>query len=82
MPAPSADRPDKQQSDVWVRDLTTQTTTLVSRAGGVDGAQGNANSHDGLLTADGRLVVFRSYATNLTPDARVGVFARELGAAP
>ena len=65
---------------MWVRDLTTQTTTLVSRASGVDGAQGNACSLDGLLTADGRQVVFFSTATNLTPDARDGLFARELGA--
>jgi len=82
VPAPSADRPDKRQSDVWVRDLTTQTTTLVSRAAGVDGPQGNDSSYEGRLTADGRLVMFRSFATNLTPDSRVGMFARELGSTP
>ena len=79
-------RPCCQQADVWVRDLTTQTTTLASRASGEDGAQGNASSAEGLLTADGRMVVFRSIATNLTPDpapsSRGGLFARELGVPP
>jgi hypothetical protein len=55
-------------TDVYVRDLQTNTTTLVSRAGGVSGAKGNGNSGAPAISADGRFVAFTSDATNLSPD--------------
>jgi Tol biopolymer transport system component len=65
--------------DVFIRDLGAQTTTLVSRASGPDGAKGNANSGDVSISADGLLLLFTSNATNLTPgDQHGGVFLREL----
>ena len=78
--APSPDRPDKQQTDVWVRDLTIQTTTLVVEPAAWTAHRETPSRSHGLLTADGRQVVFFSAATNLTPEARHGLFARELGA--
>ncbi len=51
--------------DIFVRDRLTNTTTRVSVAS--DGTQGNGNSHDPILSADGRYVAFFSYATNLVP---------------
>jgi Tol biopolymer transport system component len=55
-------------TDVYVRDLQTNTTTLVSRAGGVSGAKGNGNSGAPAISADGRFVAFTSDAMNLSPD--------------
>jgi Tol biopolymer transport system component len=69
--------------DVFVRDLATNTTTLVSRASGVSGAKGNGGSSRPAVTDDG-FVVFQSLATNLSPsdgDAIMDVFARDLGSA-
>ena len=57
-------------SDVYVRDLVANTTTLASRASGVSGAKGNAGSFydlDHNLSADGRYVSYISNATNLDP---------------
>ena len=53
--------------DIYVRDLQTNTTTLVSRASGVAGAKGNEASLDPSISSDGRFVAFWSYATNLDP---------------
>jgi Tol biopolymer transport system component len=54
--------------DVYVRDVVTGVTTLVSRADGRGGAKGNTESPDGgSLSADGRYVAFSSYASNLDP---------------
>jgi Tol biopolymer transport system component len=67
--------------DVYVRDLQTNTTTLVSRQSAVEGgAVGNAFSSGGSISADGRFVAFTSRATNLTEDAGTGldVFVRDL----
>lgn len=67
------------RTKVFVRHIAGQTTTLVDRASGPDGAIGDAWSEDGRLSADGRRVAFLSRATNLTPDdAHAGVFLREL----
>ena len=53
-------------SDVFVRDLQTGTTTLVSiNRNGTGG--GNANSFHLAITPDGRYIVFASSATDLTP---------------
>jgi Ca2+-binding RTX toxin-like protein len=51
--------------DIFVRDLSTNTTTLAS----VDSAgnQGNDASVNASISADGRFVAFRSFATNLVP---------------
>jgi hypothetical protein len=54
--------------DVYVRDLQTGTTTLVSRAAGAGGAKGNGRSLAAAISADGRFVVFESQAMNLSPD--------------
>jgi Tol biopolymer transport system component len=69
--------------DVYVRDLQTSTTTLVSRASGPTGAKGDNNSWRPAISADGRFVAFRSGATNLSPDdgdATEDVFVRDLQA--
>ncbi len=66
--------------DVFFRDLTTGRTRLVSRSSG--DKQGNNASSSGMLSADGRHVVFRSFATNLVPgdtNGAMDVFVRDLG---
>ncbi|MEN6545889.1 MAG: Ig-like domain-containing protein [Armatimonadia bacterium] len=49
--------------DVYVRDITTNTTTLVSVA--TDGTHGNSASAFPAISADGRYVAFQSGASNL-----------------
>jgi Tol biopolymer transport system component len=51
------------EGDIFVRDRQTDTTERVS----IDsaGAEGNDNSFDPSISADGRYVAFRSYASNL-----------------
>ena len=49
--------------DIFVKDLETGSVRRVNTDAG--GGQGNAASADGHLSADGRLVVFSSSATNL-----------------
>jgi len=53
-------------ADVYLRDRTGATTTLVS---GTTTAAGNAASDRGMVSADGSTVVFQSKATNLTASA-------------
>ena len=67
--------------DIFVRDIVANTTTLVSRAGGVGGAAGNGWSDEPAISADGGVIAFRSMATNLsladaTPDG--DQYVREL----
>jgi Ca2+-binding RTX toxin-like protein len=50
-------------TDIFVRDLQTNTTTRVSAAG--DGSQGDALSSQSSISADGRYVVFFSLSSNL-----------------
>jgi Tol biopolymer transport system component len=67
--------------DVFVRDVASQTTTLISRASGDDGAKGNHRSLRPAISADGRFVAFDSGASNLTaddPGKQADVFVREL----
>jgi len=57
-------------SQIYVRDLQAQTTTLVSidSAGTSDGSggyPGYGSSQNPVISADGRFVLFESYATNL-----------------
>ncbi len=65
-------------SDIFVRDLTHGTTAVVSVANG--GAQGNDGSGGPAISADGRIVVFGSSATNLVPgeDATAVLFVRDV----
>ena len=67
--------------DVYVRDLSANTTTLVSRAAGAAGAKANGASGAPSISPDGRWVSFESDATNLHPadsDATTDVFVRDL----
>jgi Tol biopolymer transport system component len=70
-----------EAGDVFVRDLVTGTTTLVS-VGATGTAVGNGFSGSPVLSADGRYVAFTSYATDLTatPDTngQSDVFVRDL----
>ncbi len=53
------------RSQVFVRDLTSRTTTLVSRASGARGAVADEYSADPAISRDGRFVAFSSAASNL-----------------
>jgi RHS repeat-associated protein len=67
--------------DVFVRDLETNTTTLVSVGMGV--AAANAPSFAQAISSDGQLVVFASTATNLVSlptNNQRNVFVRDLTA--
>jgi hypothetical protein len=54
--------------NVFVRDTVNHTTTLVSRANGVNGAAANGNSYTPTISADGTQVAFITDATNLDPN--------------
>ena len=54
------------KTDIFVRDLVTQTTTRVSKAS--NGDQADNDSYRPTLSQDGRYVVFASLAGNLVPD--------------
>src|SRR6476469_4837110 len=67
------------QSDIFVRDLLTNTTTRVS----VDSAgnPGNSPSNYSAISADGRFVAFQSYDSNLVPgdtNNKNDIFVRDL----
>ena len=65
--------------DVFVRDLKSGTTRLVSVA--TDGRQANNGSSGTAISADGRYVAFWSWASNLVPcdtNHRRDVFVRDL----
>jgi surface antigen len=67
--------------DVFVRDLQAGTTTLVSRATGTSGADGDDSSSRPAISGDGRYVTFSSNASNLDPaddNATEDVFVRDL----
>ncbi len=70
-------------ADIYVRDLQTDTTILVSRASGAAGAKGNLGSDSPVIAADGRYVTFRSQSSNLDPadrDTLLDVYVRDLQA--
>lgn len=70
--------------DIFVRDLATGTTVLVSRATGARGSDGNGASLAPSISADGRYVAFQSFATNLHPedtDPRGDIYVRDLATA-
>jgi Tol biopolymer transport system component len=56
---------DNGQYDVFVHDMQTGVTRLVSLSS--KGSQGNLASINGVLSPDGRLVFFESEASNLVP---------------
>jgi Tol biopolymer transport system component len=58
--------------DVFVRDTQANTTTLVDRADGVNGAKGT-NSLDPAISSDGRFVAFSSMAAIESPADSNGV---------
>ncbi|WP_328476213.1 hypothetical protein OHA21_21320 [Actinoplanes sp. NBC_00393] len=63
--------------DVFVRDLDARTTSLVSVT--TSGRQANDWSGDPSVSADGRVIAYLSYATNLVPgdtNEQPDVFAR------
>ncbi len=55
---------DGASSNVFLKDLATNTYTLISRSNTTPTAD---NSFDPVISADGRFVAFRSYARNLVP---------------
>jgi len=57
--------------DVFLRDLRLGTTTRVSVSS--TGVEGNGGSLHPMVSADGRLIYFRSRASNLVPADRDGV---------
>jgi len=66
--------------DVFVRDLKTGTTTLVSVNSAGDGSA-NSLSFSPVVSADGRFVAFTSFASDLAPDDTndtYDVFVRDL----
>lgn len=67
-------------TDVFVRDLDDDSTTLISRADGPDGEVGDRESTFTAISDDGRYAAFSSYATNLVADDTIytDVFVRDL----
>jgi Tol biopolymer transport system component len=53
--------------DVFLKDLVTGTTTLVSQSLSSPVTTGNRRSKEAVISADGRYVAFTSYATDLVP---------------
>jgi Tol biopolymer transport system component len=67
------------QQQVYVRDATSGTTSLVSA--GIGGALGDNVSFDSVISGDGKHVAFSSYASNLIPagiNGIVSIFVRDL----
>lgn len=70
---------DTHGDQIFVRDLHTDTTTVVSVA--ADGTPADGRSWYPSMSADGRVIAFVSSATNLVPDDTNGlpdVFVRDL----
>jgi len=80
--AKNLSRIDKDSvEDVFVRDLKTNRTLLVSRGQGKRGAAGSGDSSSPSISAGGRYVAFESYASNLGPadDSTIpDVFVRDM----
>jgi Tol biopolymer transport system component len=78
---PSGDHSETVNSIGYVRDMTTGTTTAISRASGASGAIADEPAEGLSLSPDGRTVTFASRADNLVPDAGNGweqVYLRNL----
>jgi Tol biopolymer transport system component len=66
---------------VFVRDVATRATTLVSRAAGPDGASADDDAYEPSISADGRYVAFTSAAGNLGRSGRRSrIWVRDLAA--
>jgi len=67
-------------ADVFVRDTLLGTTTIASLTW--DGSIGNERSFHSMVSDDGTVVIFTSYATNMVPGGTTGgeVFVRNLAA--
>jgi flagellin-like hook-associated protein FlgL len=66
-------------SDIFIKDLATGAVSRVSTT--ATGAQANGASAQGSLSADGRLMVFQSFATDLVPgdtNGRSDLFLKDL----
>jgi len=78
-----APRDTNNASDVFVRDLLTGTTALVSL--NLNGFSGNGASYSPMITSDGGAVLFHSQASDLLPGSFVtsveNLFWRQLGSA-
>jgi Tol biopolymer transport system component len=61
--------------DVFVRDLVTGVTELITAA--PDGGPANGYSEAWSISADGRWVVFHTDATNLVPGGMKGLYVRD-----
>lgn len=71
----------KDIEDVFVRDLKTNRTSLVSRASGKRGTAGDGDSSSPSISANGRYIAFVSYAGNLGPadnGTHPDVFVRDM----
>ena len=74
---------DNTYYNIFVRDRTSNTTTLVNRANGANGAGANGGSDDASISGDGRRVSFMSDANNLSTEDNNGydnIFVRDLAA--
>ncbi|HEX9940784.1 MAG TPA: hypothetical protein VGG03_02110 [Thermoanaerobaculia bacterium] len=69
--APTAGGPGR---DVFLQDLLTGTTSLVSRSLSGPNTTGNGDSLEAVLSGDGRYIAFTSQATDLAPGQPGGVF--------
>ncbi|MGH8029684.1 MAG: TolB family protein, partial [Arenimonas sp.] len=78
----AAGQPSNALKDVFLRDLRTGLTTLVSV--GTGGAAANNDSYNAVVSADGRYVAFESRATNLVATdgngTQLDIFLRDLQA--
>ncbi len=84
VPGDTESNPNTITSDIYVRDLATGATTLVSRESGVSGAKAHGGSSSPSISADGRHVAFVSSADNLSPDGpffMTRVYVRDLATA-
>ena len=54
--------------DVYVRDTVANTTLLVSRRSGLDGAKAGGSSRQAVISADGRVVAFQTDDDALAPE--------------
>ncbi len=53
------------ENDVYMRDFSTNATTLASRANGPAGAVADQDAYDPMISGDGKRIVFDTDATNM-----------------
>ena len=72
---------DNGYTNVFVRDLSANTTTFASRGNGADGVAPNATSFQPTISRNGRRVAFRTGADNISSEdnnAYTNMFVRDL----